>query len=208
MFIVASAGLFVLLEVLQHVVEQVELDAEVTKHNFFQVLAIGVIEQTQVDKNPCIQVKLRLLVVLIPRDEGVYHAVDMLLDLHHEGERILVVQDQQGPPAFPQAVVECLEQFCLLGVVLVGLVGRGVHPQDAQLHLLVVAHFLHEGDAVHVVPRDEVDGHQRGAVLDHVVERDHVQVEHHHLADGLADQLNYQFEELPVLAERRDQHFG
>lgn len=55
-------------------------------------------------------------------------------------------------------------------MLFVGLVGSGVHAQDAELHLVVVAHLLHEGNAIDVIPSDEVDRHERGAVLDHVVE--------------------------------------
>lgn len=72
----------------------------------------------------------------------------------------------------------------------------------------MLAHLLHEPDGVHVVPGDEVDGNEGRTVLDHVVEGDHVQVEYHHFPDGVSDEFDDQLEELAVLAERRDHHFG
>lgn len=75
-------------------------------------------------------------------------------------------------------------------MLLVRCVRGGVHPEYTQLHLLIMTDLLHERNAIHVIPCDKIDGHQRRTVLDHIIEGYHVQVEYHHFTDGFTYQLD------------------
>jgi len=201
--------ILVVLKVVQHVVKNVECDAKVAEHDVIEQLECLLVEQAEVEEYARVQVAAALPALALGCLELLLEIRELVLEVSHELVGHVIADHDQQPLAWAHAGVQIGEQPVALHFLLVAFVlVVHVEPQYLELDELVLADLLHEEDAVHVVPRSQVDRDQRATVLDHVVQTDHVQVEDHHLPDRVPDEFDDQLEELAVLAEGGDHHLG